>query len=155
MPETLKALPMDVCDRKPEGVRTRSMAKSLSAKLTEGEMGSALMEPEPTQPISPPGVPHEMDMEEWAWSTGGAELYPPCHQDAAWDRHAKNPTGTYWRVAGLMSKVGIRVGEQVNEESLLYLWTCPLSEQDGIPRPTLEIVGWSNMPMHYAHTVKR
>ena len=140
-PETLKELPMEDYDREPEGVRTRSMVKSQSAKLGDSEMGSAPMEPEPTQPISLPGIPDEVDMEDWAWSAGGAELYPPNHQDAAWRRHAKNPTGTYWRVAGLMSQVGIRVEEQVKEESLLYMWTCPLPEEDGLPRTTVEIWG--------------
>ncbi len=68
-----KASPLVIRDQKPEGVRTHSMEKLLLEKLKEEETSKAAIEEDSMPSILPPVIPHEMDMEEWAWGAGGAE----------------------------------------------------------------------------------
>ena len=47
-----------------------------------------------------------VDMEEWAWSSGGLQIYPMEAWDEVWDRHARNPKGDLLRRQSLLRKVG-------------------------------------------------
>ena len=103
------------CESGPEGVKSRGMTKKLVESLmTDGE---EMLEQEMEEQQMQPEAPHEIDMDAWAWSAGGAELYPPGHRLEEWRRHGRNSTAVFWRCKRILAVVGIHAGIQDDEES--------------------------------------